>query len=287
MFLNIAWYFFIYAFLGWCVEVVYAAVISGKFVNRGFLNGPFCPIYGLGMLLVLHLLGPVKNNIFLMFFGAVIIASAVELTAGFLLEKLFHKRWWDYSELRFNLGGYISLKFSLQWGLACIIVLDRIHPPIIALVNWIPLTLSQVLLLFLAVLLLIDLISTVNSILKLSRKLETIDEISLRIKEASDSIGENLASGAIALAQKKDDLGERFEEQREIIEADLAEMRIAQQKALAHRKQALQELRQANRELLEATFFGYKRLLRAFPDLKSKDHKDALEQLKKVKQEAE
>ncbi len=232
------------------------------------------------MLFVLYLLEPVQNNILLMFFGAVIIASAIELAAGFLLENLFHKRWWDYSELPYNLGGYISLKFSLQWGLGCIIVLDRVHPPIAALVDWIPLTLSRVLLLLLAGIFLVDLISTVKSILKLNKKLEVIDEITLKIKEASDNIGENLASGTIALVQKKDDLEERIEIRREIIGADLAEMRSAQQKALAHRKQALHELRQANRELLEATFFGHKRILKAFPDLKCQDHEEALEQLK-------
>jgi len=204
----------------------------------------------------------------------------IELIGGFILEKSFHKKWWDYSEMPFNIGGYICPLFSFRWALACLIIVDRIHPLISSLINWIPQVASKVLLIILACLLIVDLIATVKSILKLNKKLEIIDEITIKIRRTSDSIGENIADGTIALVQKKDDLEESFEAKKEIFEEDMVQMKDAQKKALVHRKQALSDLHKANRELYEATFFGQKRLLKAFPGLKSIDHKDAFEKLR-------
>ena len=78
------WIFFIYAFLGWCTEVSYAALNTGKFVNRGFLNGPVCPIYGFGVVIVLACLTPLKGNFVLLFLGSVVLTSALEWITGFL-----------------------------------------------------------------------------------------------------------------------------------------------------------------------------------------------------------
>ena len=86
MLYHILWIFFIYAFLGWCTEVSYAATKTGRFVNRGFLNGPWCPIYGLGVVIVLAFLDPLKNNLLLLFLGSVVLTSALEWLTGFLLE---------------------------------------------------------------------------------------------------------------------------------------------------------------------------------------------------------
>lgn len=291
--ISILCYFFIYAFIGWCTEVIYAAVKTGKFVNRGFLNGPYCPIYGAGVILVLYLLDPVKNNIFYLFLGSILITSTIELIGGFVLKKIFHHTWWDYSNRPFNIGGYICLQFSLIWGIACLVVVDRIHPLISYLVNWTPLIVSEIFLIISACLYIVDLVSTVKSILKLNRKLELIDEITSKIKETSDSLGENLANGAISLSLKKEDMEENFEAKKEAMEesfkaekkairADIDEMKNAQQKALARQKQSLIDLRKSYRELLETPFFGQKRLLKAFPGLKSIDYKDSLERLRKT-----
>ena len=115
---QLLWIFFLYAFLGWCTEVSYAALRTGKFVNRGFLNGPVCPIYGCGVVVVLAGLEPLKGNFVLLFLGSVVLTSALEWATGFVLEKLFRQRWRDYSDKPFNLGGYICLEFSVMWGFA-------------------------------------------------------------------------------------------------------------------------------------------------------------------------
>ena len=110
--------FFVYGFLGWCTEVAYAAVKQGKFVNRGFLNGPICPVYGIGVGVVVQFLTPVENNLVLLYISSTILVTAIEGITGFLLEKIFHNKWWDYSDMPFNIKGYVCLKFTILWGLA-------------------------------------------------------------------------------------------------------------------------------------------------------------------------
>ena len=281
MTLNLMWYFIFYAFLGWCTEVVYAAVNTGQFINRGFLNGPYCPIYGFGVLFVISLLYPVKDNLLYMFVGSVLITSAIEFTGGYVLEKIFHQKWWDYSGKPLNIRGYICLQFSLIWGIACLVIVDRIHPFIEITVKHIPLLASQIILAIFCCLLIIDTLSTGKSILKLNKKLEIIDDISLKIREASDNLGEDLAIRTISFMQKKEELEESLETKKETLQSEIAEIKEeAQQFALSQRKQALAELQKANREVLEAWAFGQKRLIKAFPGLISIDHKDALDKLR-------
>ena len=159
-------------------------------------------------------------------------------------------------------------------------IVDRIHPFIESTVKYIPLLASQIILTVFCCLLIIDTLSTVKSILKLNKKLEIIDDISLKIREASDNLGEDLAVTTISLIQKKEALEESLEVKKEILQSEIAELREAQHLALSHRKQALSELQQANKEILEAWAFGQKRLIKAFPGLRSIDHKDALNKLR-------
>ena len=109
-------FFLIYSCTGWCLEVIFAAATTGQLVNRGFLNGPVCPIYGFGMVIVLFTLTPLQDSVLLLYIGGVILPSALELVGGWALYKLYHTRWWDYSDFPFNIGGYICLQFSLLWG---------------------------------------------------------------------------------------------------------------------------------------------------------------------------
>ena len=157
------WIFFIYSFLGWCLEVCFFALNTGKFVNRGFLNGPVCPIYGFGVVIVVLCLTPLMENTLLLFLGSVLLTSLLELGVGFALEKLFHQRWWDYTNEPFNLGGYICLRFSLAWGLACLLVMEIIHPSVLWLIRHIPHTLGLVLLACFVSVMAVDLTATVRT----------------------------------------------------------------------------------------------------------------------------
>ena len=109
---QLAFFFFIYSFAGWCIEVCCAAIQKRKFVNRGFVNGPLCPIYGSGAVLFAIFLPELKEAPFFLFLAGAILASILEFTTGALLEKLFHRKWWDYSNIRWNYEGYVCLPFS-------------------------------------------------------------------------------------------------------------------------------------------------------------------------------
>jgi uncharacterized membrane protein len=120
--------FVIYAFLGWLTEVIYAFYKHGEFVNRGFLHGPFCPIYGIGIVSVTTLLVNFKGNLVILYVLSIFITSILEYFTGYALEIFFHSTWWDYSNEKYNINGKICLKFSLLWGLACIIIVKVVDP---------------------------------------------------------------------------------------------------------------------------------------------------------------
>ena len=111
---ELLWMFLIYSFLGWVLETAIAIVKQRKIVNRGLINGPFCIIYGIGAVLISVGLQELSGG--WLFFFATIYASVVEWTAGHIIQKVYHERWWDYSNIKFNLDGYICLPFSLLWG---------------------------------------------------------------------------------------------------------------------------------------------------------------------------
>lgn len=296
------WTFFVYAFLGWCTEVSFAALTSGRFVNRGFLNGPVCPIYGVGVVIVLFFLEPLRKNTVLLFVGSVLLTSLLEWLTGFVLEKIFHQRWWDYSNEPFNLGGYICLRFSIAWGLACLIVVDIIHPSIVWLIHLVPHTLGLILLALFSAGMLVDLAATVRTIARMNRQLTQLDELAGRIKALSNELGENLAERVIDAAERGNDLKEDFQENLEDVKDALVQRRedlqenlddvkdaLAQRRMQYQRDQAerqeqrqqdLAELRAKLEEALNRPIFGQRRLMRAFPKMRSTTHTQALERLR-------
>ncbi|NLI90160.1 MAG: putative ABC transporter permease [Epulopiscium sp.] len=189
------WIFVIYAFLGWCVEVAFHTVTSGKFVNRGFLNGPICPIYGVGMAILIFVLGPLVDNLILLFIGSIILTSILELITGYVLEKVFDTKWWDYSNLPFNIGGYISLSFSIAWGLGAVFVLNIIHAPIHKLISYLDNTVGYVLLLIFFSYFTIDFIITILGIKEINNRLRILNEVEEKLNIYSGHIGENIYKG--------------------------------------------------------------------------------------------
>lgn len=241
--------FFIYAFLGWCGEVLYAAAIEKRFVNRGFLNGPVCPIYGLGVVLISFFMRPFQNSLAALLIGSMLLGSALEWTAGFLLEKIFRQKWWDYSDEPHNLNGYICLKFSVLWAFAGAIIVRFVVPATSRLALAIPRPVGWVILAVLGCLLFADLAVTVVAIIGLNRKLKMLELVSARLKESSDKLGQNLFAHASS-AHKK---------------AELLQMDAA-------------KLREKYEQSLHANAL-HRRLLKAFPDLKSLKHNEQLEAL--------
>ena len=106
-------YFFIYSFLGWCTEVAFATVKERRFVNRGFLNGPLCPIYGVGVSSVVTLLAGFQDNLLLLYLSSLVLVTVIEGVTGYIMDRIFHHKWWDYTGLPLNIGGYVCLPFPL------------------------------------------------------------------------------------------------------------------------------------------------------------------------------
>ena len=127
--------FFIYSIIGWFIESIFVSIIEKKIVNRGFLIGPYCPIYGYGSLGMILYLEQYKNNLVTVFILAVVICSILEYLTSYIMEKLFKARWWDYSEKKFNLNGRICGENALLFGLGGLIIIYIIHPLLNTLLN--------------------------------------------------------------------------------------------------------------------------------------------------------
>lgn len=261
--------FVIYACLGWCTEVAYAAMDLGKFVNRGFLNGPYCPIYGVGVLIVIGALTPLKHNLLILFAGSFLLTSVLEYLTGWILEKVFHNKWWDYSMFPFNINGYVCLKFSVLWGLACSFIMLILHPLVYRFITVFPKAAGF---LFLAVFLsafAVDCLFTVCTILKLNRHLKGIDEIAGLLRELSVEIGENIYENVTEVMEKKEMAGELQKEIRSSVHENIEKRRSEYERLVKKQK-----------ELLETRFLGQERLLKAFPGMKSTEYNESLQKLR-------
>lgn len=236
--------FFIYAFLGWCVEVAFVAVTLGKVVNRGFLNGPVCPIYGCGMIGVLIVLLPVKQNVFLLFLGGMLICSIVELLGGWILDKIFHMRWWDYSDRPFNIGGYVCLPFSIMWGLAVVFAVRFVHTPIMAVVRKIPLVVQIIFIIIFAIAFVIDMVVTLKKLIGIKKSLGQLDKIAEDLHNLGDQLKAVVGNSAIEVADKANQGKEKLDElatpTREKLAAVMEESRDKFDEAAAEAKKKSQ-----------------------------------------------
>lgn len=264
-------YFIIYAFVGWCVEVIFAAVTTGKFVNRGFLAGPVCPIYGFGMVIVVFLLTPVAENLILLFIASVILTSALEFVTGYVLEKVFNEKWWDYSELPFNIKGYVCLKFSLMWGIACVFIMKIVHPAIEHGVHLVPHVLSVILLSVSYVLILSDFGLTLATLMKIMKTSKITSEIEEKLRSFSDHLGQGLSDGVTKTMEfteaKKEEISRISEEKKE-------ELKMLREKL---------EAQLSGKPILFNTLKN--RLYNAFPRLEKRErrHLSSSELLEKIK----
>ena len=217
-FYYVALLFFIYSFLGWCVEVAFVAITARKVENRGFLNGPVCPIYGCGMLGVLAALTPYRDNFILLFIGGFIICTAVELFGGWVLDKIFHMRWWDYTKNKFNIGGYVCLRFSIMWGLGVVAVMKLVHPPIFALVRRLPKIAGIIIISILVTIFAIDMVVTLKNLIGIRKSLGQLDKVAEDLNNLGNQIKavepakEKLAGAGEATREKLAGAGEATKE---------------------------------------------------------------------------
>lgn len=262
MFYQIVMFFFIYGFIGWCLEVCYHAIETGKWANRGFLNGAICPIYGIGVVAILYLLEPISEFGPLLFVGGVVLCSAIELITGYIMEKIFHQRWWDYSNERFNFKGYICLKFSLYWGIGVVFIVKLVHPTILNFVDWVPYEMGVVILIFALMILAVDAVDTFRTIIGINKELEAIQEAAAVIRKVSDGISERLFEGTMKAVEEKEELGQKLQSNKEEAELQMALGRAELETKASELKELAEDMARKFRR-------GQKRMLRAFPNMRS------------------
>lgn len=157
---DLVWLFFIYSFIGWCVEVCYSAFRQRTFVNRGFVNSPLCPIYGFGAVLYAVFLPELTENPSFLFLGGLILATLLEYSTGMLMEKIFQKKLWDYSGIRFNLSGYVCARYCLLWGVLALVTMLFSNPFICGILHMIPYLITLIIQWAAVALLLLDFLTT-------------------------------------------------------------------------------------------------------------------------------
>ena len=285
---QICWYFLIYSFGGWIVEVIFHAVALGKVINRGFLNGPVCPVYGFGVLSVFALINTLQSggrqmsDVMLFIFG-VILATAVELIAGWLLDVCFHARWWDYSDKPLNFHGYICMEFSLLWGMAIVLVV-KVFQKYVENSNVMQnsSTIGWGVLAILYALYFVDFVVTVAVIQGLNKKLTKLDKIRSDMRIVSDKISTTVATTTIDTAQK---VGEG-KVQAALAKAELLDAAAAKKdnslEMLRMKKAELQaQFDELSNSITNHVVFGQGRLLKAFPRMKHRDYYEVIQELKK------
>ena len=189
--------FIAYSFLGWCGEMLYCSIPKGRLCEkRGFLNGFICPIYGHGALLVLYALRGGFQNPVLTFFAGLLLTSALEYFTSWLMERLFHMRWWDYSHYRFQINGRVCLLNSICFGLACVLLCHAVHPwlqdQLVALGSDVVIPLAS----FLSGIYLMDVVLSVRSAIQLDNHMQKLQELQAQLRsymeERADELRERI-----------------------------------------------------------------------------------------------
>lgn len=284
-------FFYIYCFLGWCFESAFVSAKSHKWVNRGFMRGPFLPLYGSGAMMMYVVSLPFQDNIILTYIAGVIGATALEYVTGVAMETLFKVRYWDYSSKPFNFQGHICLTSSIAWGFLTILMTRVIHKPIERLVMSIPLNVLSYVTIAVTVYMVADFTLSFKAALDLRDimvKMERIKEEMVRMQRRLDVI---VAFNNEEKEQKRQEREVRIGELAAGLEQRFAGLKESiQSKPSAYGESVREEIAELrakynlymeNRSHYRDMLDFYKRdMIRNNPSMVSNKFKDALEELK-------
>lgn len=280
--------FFLYCFLGWIYETSLVSIKQKCFINRGFLNGPVIPLYGTGATIVYLALTPVKDNCFLVFFGGCVLATVLEYFTSYVMEKLFHAKWWDYSSQRFNFQGRISLSASLLWGILSVVLLTVFKPFTDRILFLVPKEITIYACYAAVVLFVCDLAVTISETLHLDQKLAEMQKMRqefedyLVAKKIYNTKEELKAKwGNSRYAELKENFKSRLEERLENLAGPAGKREEFNRKALrTDIEERFLSFSNHYQKKSESLSFVHLRLLKAFPTLQSSERKYPLEDLK-------
>lgn len=258
-------FFYIYSFIGWCIESTIVSVSRRKLTNRGFMTGPMLPLYGTGALVILLSTIWVKDNYFYVYIFGAIGATALELVTGYVMEQLFNIRYWDYTGKKFNFRGYICLKSSLFWGVLSVLVVCVIHKPVSAFVTGMELDAFRIVISVITVIALIDFVHAFKNAYDFKKLLSYETKIRKELNILNEKF--QAAGKAIALQYRKEHFDGNIQKSLQE-EIENQKMRIARLK---------EELDSTKEKLLSFKISMFK----GFPSATSKKFGEALEEFKK------
>lgn len=216
--------FYTYCFIGWCFESAYVSLRTRHWVNRGFMRGPFLPLYGSGAIMMLVVSRPFADNIWLTYIAGCIGATVLEFVTGAAMEKLFKIRYWDYSNQRFQFKGHICLSSTIAWGFLTILMTRVINEPIAAVIMRIPEAVQDVLTIGLTAVLAWDFALSFKAAIDLRDVLIKLEEAKADLDEMQQKLSTILEHA------KLEQLREQIADMREHIQAELTasyEVRIS------------------------------------------------------------
>ena len=287
--------FYFYCFCGWCIESAHVSIRSKKLVNRGFMRGPFLPLYGSGGIMMLVVSAPFQENIVLVYIAGCLGATVLEYVTGVTMEALFRVRYWDYSNQPFNFQGQVCLGTSLSWGLLTILMTEFVHKPVEKLMFMIPFRILVPVTAVLTVLIAADFALSCKAALdikdilvKMEKAKEELERISRRLdvivalanEERENRKTERNVKGR--LESLKLGLEERFENIKTAIMAKPGEYRESEKEELLSLREKFHINMELTNQLKSFKDFYKRSMLRGNPTMVSGKFKEALEELKET-----
>ena len=250
----------IYSFFGWVWETCYVSVKSGKFVNRGFINGPLCTIYGFGAVSVYVILKPFSDNLLYLYLGGVVVATALEYVTAVLMESIFHTSWWDYSDNKFNFQGRICLGASLGWGAFTVILFKVLHPLVESIVILYPVYVGEIGICVIGVGYVVDFAFSAAAAFRIHEKLPVIEAAMEQAKgEMLVKMHEKIASVGFAKEATLESVKERL--------GDVEVLKEMEQKRAAIAAEISAELQKRKEAMAAKVGHNMQRFVKAYPNL--------------------
>ena len=255
---NYMLYFFIYSFLGWVCESIYCSCLQKKVINRGFLNGPVCPVYGVGALIIITGLWSYRDSMIAVFVMGVILTSLLEYVTATILEKLFHAKWWDYSKHKFNINGKVCLLNSTMFGFMSLFVIEVLHPFVIDVLSKMNSLVLFVFLILAMMSMIGDLVVTAKALNSLTVRVDSLTSIVDDMKKIhakfklyeDEEFLRKLKISPEEMAQKLKAVSEKY-----------GDLRV---------QEKIDEIQEKFKHIKRKTFV-HRRLLNAFPNMRSAD----------------
>ncbi|MCD7884626.1 MAG: hypothetical protein LUI87_13105 [Lachnospiraceae bacterium] len=271
-------FFYIYCFLGWVFESTYVSIMEHHLVNRGFLKGPFLPIYGSGALCVLIVTIPFRDNVPLMCLSGMTAATLLEYVTGAAMEKLFHVRYWDYTGKFLNINGHICLMSTLCWGAMTLLVVDVLQVFLEDLVLAVDEQVVTVVVFVLTPFLTADLVTSFRTAIHLrdilihwERISEEMQKLEAQRRELEAALAERRREMETAISRRRQELETALDEQRRGMETALNEQKRVLETALDERKRGMETALDERKRSLETAFDERKRGLGNAPGERKRD----------------